>query len=188
MAPSTAAVAAVSGIYSSQEENYGNFTTSAGGGNTMHNPRNYGKSRTSGHHVQQQQQQQQGLPTPEEQLQRQMISDQYSSHGQLISNNPPPGGSSYANFNLSTIFPEIHVPGPGNAKLDPGKYIQEKNTLNQYFDFPFIKINVFFQPHCYPLHQYQSHPWFPVQEVPHLRQQFPVHYRLCHHSVQVKFN
>ena len=127
MAPPTAAVAAVSGIYSSQEENYGNFTTSGGGQNTMHNPRNYGKSRTSGQHVQQQQQQQ-GLPTPEEQLQRQMISDQYSSHGQLISNNPPPGGSSYANFNLSTIFPEIHVPGPGNAKLDPGKYIQEKKT------------------------------------------------------------
>ena len=185
MAPSTAAVAAVSGIYSSQEENYGNFTTSGGGVNTMHNPRNYGKSRTSSQHVQQQQQ---GLPTPEEQLQRQMISDQYSSHGQLISNNPPPGGSSYANFNLSTIFPEIHVPGPGNAKLDPGKYIQEKNSFYQYFDFAFIKINVFFQPHCYPLHQYQSHPWFPVQEVPRLRQQFPVHYRLCHHSVQVKFN
>ena len=125
LAPPPSAVAAVSGIYSSQEENYGNFTTSGGGVNTMHNPRNYGKSRTSSQHVQQQQQ---GLPTPEEQLQRQMISEQYSSHGQLISNNPPPGGSSYANFNLSTIFPEIHVPGPGNAKLDPGKYIQAKKT------------------------------------------------------------
>ena len=117
LAPPT--TAAVSGIYSSQEDNYGNFT-SGGGGNTMHNPRNYGKSRTSGQHVQQQQQ---GLPTPEDQLQRQMLSEQYASHGQLMSNNVPPGGSSYTNFNLSTIFPEIHVPGPGNAKLDTGKYL-----------------------------------------------------------------
>ena len=132
LAPPPSAVAAVSGIYSSQEENYGNFTTSGGGVNTMHNPRNYGKSRTSSQHVQQQQQ---GLPTPEEQLQRQMISEQYSSHGQLISNNPPPGGSSYANFNLSTIFPEIHVPGPGNAKLDPGKYIQAKKFAKSKYIF-----------------------------------------------------
>ena len=148
LAPPPSAVAAVSGIYSSQEENYGNFTTSGGGVNTMHNPRNYGKSRTSSQHVQQQQQ---GLPTPEEQLQRQMISEQYSSHGQLISNNPPPGGSSYANFNLSTIFPEIHVPGPGNAKLDPGKYIQAlvkskelKSTKNILISHKTKQMNIYF--------------------------------------------
>ena len=90
------------GIYSTQEaDNYGNFS-----GNTMHNTsRSYGKS--SRQHMQQ------SLPNDQ-------IPDpgQYgTTHGQLLPNNPPPGGSSYVNFNLSTILPEFNVSGPNSDKL-----------------------------------------------------------------------
>ena len=77
----------------------------------MHNAsRSYVKS--SRQHIQHQQ----NLPPPDDR----MIPnpDQYgSSHGQLLPNTPTPGGSSYVNFNLSTIFPEINVPGPNSDKL-----------------------------------------------------------------------
>lgn len=88
------------GIYPAQDENYANFNSNLSPQNSRY------KSRSSQQQLQAQQQQ-----PMTDQRQMSITNDVQQQH--LYSSQQAPGGSSYVNFNLSTIFPEINVPtGP----------------------------------------------------------------------------
>ena len=103
----------VAGVYPSHDESYINFATTNSGMNpatTTSSSRQYKRQQV---HQQQQQSMDQHHMS---QRSSHMIDHQgYSSQQQILlsSNNQsvPASGSSYSNFNLSTIFPEINVPG-----------------------------------------------------------------------------